>query len=235
MIVDFDFEHVPYRFEHPDGDHIGRMQAAARSFYELDLLTAIRGELRARPRTGGPREWALDVGAHVGNHAVYFAGVLGLRVLALEPNPEILPFLTKNAGQCSGITVLGVAVGGGPGDVRVQLPPRDLRSATVNTGMAHVDDIARGGPLAVCTRLQDAVALLPPGARIRVVKLDVEGWEDAIIAGSLALFRDQRPIVVAEAHNEERLAALDGQLGRLGYERDPRRFCKTPTYLWSPR
>lgn len=237
MIVAFDYEGQPYRFEHPEGDHIGRQQAGARSFYELDLLEAIRSSLRARrrgyERLGG---YALDVGAHVGNHAVYFASVLGMGTLAIEPNPAVFPLLVCNLAQrshrSSHAWALPFAAGTRSAWSRVVVPP----FATHNSGMAHTraaDEPVNDDDALVRVHALDDLAWWGIGSTaVDLIKIDVEGAEKAVIFGAQKLLRN-RPIVTCEAHTEERRDAVDALLTPFGLRRDPRVFGKTPTYLWS--
>ena len=68
------------RFE-TDDDHIAGVIRKTATFYEAEMLADIRSRLFFA-------ELAVDVGAHVGNHTLYFAHVLGLQTIAFEPNPS---------------------------------------------------------------------------------------------------------------------------------------------------
>ena len=60
-----------------------------RSFYEADVLL----HLAHRGPRGG---LFLDVGAHVGNHTLFFASFLADHVIAIEPNPATATLLRRN-------------------------------------------------------------------------------------------------------------------------------------------
>src|SRR5262249_13089941 len=72
-----------------DDDAIAREIRAHRAFFELDVLEHV---LLAGPRGGV----YLDVGANIGNHAVYFGRYCADRVVAIEPHPALLPILRQN-------------------------------------------------------------------------------------------------------------------------------------------
>lgn len=70
-----------WRFTGPDPqDHIFRWLEQQERFYEQEMLDFLAALVPA----GG---MVADVGANIGNHAVWFAGVMGCRVRAFEPIP----------------------------------------------------------------------------------------------------------------------------------------------------
>lgn len=70
---------------------------------------------------------------------------------------------------------------------------------------------------------------------VSLIKVDVEGLELAVLRSGEGLIKRCRPVVVCEAHDDERLADLAGWLEPRGYWTTGRAWCATPTYVWLPR
>ena len=64
-----------------------------------------------------PGDLVFDVGAHVGDRVAAFRR-LGARVVALEPQPALVPTLRLLYGRDRKVTIEPVAVGATPGDDR---------------------------------------------------------------------------------------------------------------------
>ena len=88
--VDFKWDGKPVRLHFAtEDDHIAKVVRNTKTFYEVEMLRDIRARLFFA-------KCAVDVGAHVGNHTVFFAHVLGLRTIAFEPNPASFRHLKAN-------------------------------------------------------------------------------------------------------------------------------------------
>ncbi|MFW6339727.1 MAG: FkbM family methyltransferase, partial [Wenzhouxiangella sp.] len=61
-----------------------------------------------------PGDLVFDIGAHLGDRSSAFAG-LGARVVALEPQPQLLAWLERLVGGTDRVTCLPQAVGAQPG------------------------------------------------------------------------------------------------------------------------
>src|SRR5688572_21670039 len=75
----------------PAGEHILRFVSKTGQFYEADLLETLDEWIDVR------HHYVIDVGANIGNHTLFFAAVMGARVIAIEPNPEALRYLKQNS------------------------------------------------------------------------------------------------------------------------------------------
>jgi FkbM family methyltransferase len=187
----------------PDGDHLLRAIDESGCFYEIDLLEQLWRRLP-------PIRAAVDVGANIGNHTIFLAGVLGADVIAVEPSPVAAEYLRRNiaANGLTNVRVVEAAAGAEPGTVTLSEPPQ-LGHAKVSPGgsipMTTVDDIA---------------AELP---RVDFVKIDVEGFESEVLAGCRSTIDRHQPAFAIE--NLPELA---------GYRRQGP-FGATPAYLHAVR
>ena len=198
-------------------DHIARTIEATGGFYEAELLADVRARLFFP-------ECAVDVGAHVGNHTLYFAKVLGLRTIAFEPNAATFELLKANVHE-NGVETLcrlrHAAVGAVAGRVRA------VASPGANSGMSRVepDD---GGDVPL-TNLDEELKDEP---RIDIVKIDVEGWELDVLRGATRAIERHRPLLYIEASDASfpELAALLATHRYVCWKR----FNATPTFLFMP-
>lgn len=226
--VEFEYEGSNYAFVHTSGDdHIAKWQANARGFYEAPLLEELRCRLTDRDGI------IVDVGAHVGNHTVYFAGVMGRPVIAFEPNPAVVPCLVRNVDLNKvneRVTVVGVAATGHPQWVR-PLPLGD----GANTGMQRFE--RHQGPELGSGRPGVPVdSVLPPDSepRVALVKLDVEGFEGEALLGVLGTLVRHRPLLAIEAQDAAALAVQKELLLPHRYQRSQQWWGATPVHIWTP-
>ena len=74
----------------PDAqDHIQQQIRRHARFYEQPMLDEVAPRLPENALV-------VDVGANIGNHTVYFTKLLGLKVIAVEPNPPAIRLLQQN-------------------------------------------------------------------------------------------------------------------------------------------
>ncbi len=220
---------TPWNEMRVGGDVIGR-GIARTGVHELAVSETIW-------RIAGAEELAVDVGANVG----YFAGLLAHRVrevVAIEPNPRLLPILEENVQRWQGhVHVLAVAASSARGRARLHLQA----GFEENHGIASLEGSGGEGYEVETTTLRDVLHGRPVG----ILKIDVEGHELAVLEGSpLELVRD----VVFEQHGamESRVTAAlaaagyeirgieESFLGPRLVERPPRSW-DAPTYLATRR
>jgi FkbM family methyltransferase len=210
----------------PQYDHITLAVQGSGTYYERDLLEAIR--------RCDVRGTYVDVGAHYGNHTLFFAlECPATRVIAIEPNPTSFEGLRGNLhanGVTTGVTCLPIAIHPRWSHVRLApLPwlPREGSPARTNSGMHGV--VGADGPMPAA-RLEAALA---PFGRIALIKVDAENLGPAILASGQTILARDHPVIAVEAATAERLTALHRLLDPLGYK-SAGRYCRTPTWLWTP-
>ncbi len=212
----------------PD-DYISKLIATERSFYERDLLDHLA--LHA-PRKGA----YLDIGANIGNHTVHFAKFLADRVIAIEPNPSVIPVLWQNvrANNLTNVEVEVVGLGAHTGIYSLSLP----HDASKNVGRMQLVPFESGSQGLVHIYPLDELILstriVCEGLSVSLIKIDVEGMQFEVIKGALCTIREHRPDLVVEAPTEDELQAVLNLLPPIGYQ-IVGRFCRTPTYHLSAR
>ena len=213
----------------PDRDHITLAVQRAGTYYESDLLAAIRERKR-----GGT---FVDVGAHYGNHTVYFALECGAdRVVAIEPNPPAYAGLLANIEENTigdRVTALPLAVH--PTLRRVDVVPLPWRprrghAALTNSGTVGVKAPPRRGTgSAAAAPLDEIVA---PFDAVSVVKVDAEGLGAEVLESGRRTLESQLPLVAVETATDADFERVRSLLAPLGYGAVGR-FCWTPTWLWA--
>lgn len=202
-------------------DHIQNQIRKHGQFYEQQMLDQI-----------GPRlpkgSLVLDVGANIGNHTVYFSKVLGLSVIAFEPNPRAQRLLKENVRineVADLVEIHDVALGREDGEANIQdNDPNNLGRASVNTSTA----LDPANTVQV-RRLDDIVANRRPA----LIKIDVEGMEPEVLRGAEGVIRRHTPLLLIEAATSEQLAEIEALVLPWGYRRSAV-YNDTPTYLFRP-
>lgn len=145
----------------------------------------------------------VDVGASIGFHSILAARLVGPEgtVLAFEPSPAGAASIRANAAAngCGNVLVAPVAVSDSIGSAWLE---------GAGEATARLVEPGQGGEPVATTTLDAYLGerqLVPT-----LVKIDVEGHEDAVLRGMHETLRSVRPAVVVELHGRlEFLEALD--------------------------
>lgn len=189
------------------------------NFYEIDLLLKTTELLNKR---GGGL--IIDVGANIGNHALYWALKHDNPILAIEGNDLTYQILAQN-----------IALNGYVGRVHTR---QSLMGATEGERFSFVslDDRNHGADYAVRDKageyvsetLDGVLEELYPDHGVALIKLDVERMESEVLKGASKTIMRSTPYIVVEAQEEYYLKKCMAQLP--GY-RILGKFCYTPTYI----
>lgn len=157
-----------------DADHLGRCLATT-GIYDLAVSELLFRLIR-------PGDLVVDAGANVGYMSV-LAATAGARVIAFEPNPELLPILRQNAG--SKIDVRPVGLGARRHTSTFVTPDASAH----NTGLGRLgSETDRGGVMVEVETLDEALG----GQTAAILKLDVEGAELSVLEGADTALRERR-------------------------------------------
>lgn len=182
------------------GEYVFEQVRRSGAFYERDLLETVA----SIPLGAG---LVVDIGANLGNHTLYFAGVERRRVLAVEPEPGNVALL-ELASEANGLADL------------VQVVPAALGEAA---GVGHLVQNIEGN--------RGTFALRPGEGAVRVstldevvgsqavafIKIDVEGAELGVLRGGLTTIGRDLPVISVECHAGAELGRIASILEPLGY------------------
>lgn len=187
-------------------DTIGNAIAAT-GFYEWTELQAVFDFL-APLREEFKDSLALDVGANIGNHSVYFSRHFK-EVHAFEPHPVTCRILEINASLYSGIRVHNVALSDRAGAAHLVENPTNLGGSRIVAGSSASAVIS-------LQRLDDCEI---DRSQISLIKLDVEGHEAQVLRGGVETLQESMPVVLFEAHATDFDGPMDEVeiLNGLGY------------------
>lgn len=196
-------------FYQADDKHIGKRIAVKK--FEPYLTRLFEEILKQLPRSvkahlgsngAGSYGVVLDVGANIGYYTV-LAAKSKVKVYAFEPESVNYSILSKNI-ESSGMFnahIFQSAVGNSNKKVKLEKSKENygdhkIGSAKQNRG-EEVDMV----------KLDDAVM-----EKVDVIKIDVQGWEPAVIEGAKKIIKKYRPVIIMEYWPEgiER-AGLDGE------------------------
>jgi FkbM family methyltransferase len=130
---------------------------------------------------------AFDVGSHVGDRTGSFLR-LGAKVVALEPQPALGKVLKLVYGRNAKFELVRSAVGSREGEIELKLNTRNPTVATASDDFIKSADAAPGWE---GQRWDDKIkvpmttldALIKRYGKPAFVKIDVEGFEDEVLAG----------------------------------------------------
>lgn len=210
------YEGRTFRFTHDDPqDHIFSILNRTGTFYESEMLHTLSSLLRRR-------DLVLDVGANIGTHSVFFAGVCGCRVVAFEPNPRAVESLRTNLRLNrlqKKVTIETVAVGATrQRGALVQPTAHNLGTGAVAHNPAGEIEIV---PL-------DELAF---DGKVALIKIDIEGNDVDVLRGAGSLLARDHPAIIIEARTAPEYAEAARLLDPLGYVAAGS-FNYTPTHLF---
>lgn len=160
----------------------------------------------------------VDIGSHIGTHLVSMSKAVGEDglVIGFEPQIKLFSELVKNMelNQCSNVRAYRCAVGKDFKRVQMQVAHSSNEGGTM---------IGSGGDFAQLIPL-DSLKL----HTVSLIKIDVEGYEDEVLAGAQETIRNNYPFIIIELmdgskHLDAKRDATIKSLEGMGY---------TVTKLW---
>ena len=134
-----------------------------------------------------PGDLCFDIGAHLGDRSAHFLG-LGARVVAVEPQPLLLAALQRRFGREPRVSLVAAALGAAAGRAELAIDPMNPTVATLSPDFIAQAGSSRGFRL---TRWRERIdvavttldALIATHGVPRFCKIDVEGYEHAVLEG----------------------------------------------------
>jgi FkbM family methyltransferase len=159
------------------------------------MTPGLETELGLVHRFATPGSVAVDVGA---NHGVYTRALSRAvgphgRVLAYEPQAKLAAYIRAGTSRARNVTVYQAALGSTPGTAELTVPLREGRPETAWATLRA--DAGPGDRQQVQLRMLDEdLASLAPS----FIKIDVEGFELAVVEGALNTLERSRPVTMIE-------------------------------------
>lgn len=183
--------------------------------YEPSMTAIVRTLLR-------PGDTFIDVGANEGYFSVVASAELSEsgRVLCVEPQARLYPVIERNMlrNLCRSVVLCKTALAEEPGTVRLFLRP------STNTGASSMFRHWRLGTASEAVPATTLDRLLQQNnvERVRLMKVDCEGAEEAVVAGGADTFRRQLVQFIAMEYHPtilgpDKCKQIDSRLKECGY------------------
>jgi len=144
-----------------------------------------------------PGDRCIDVGANVGVHTIRLAKLVGSRgeVIAIEPDTELAHRAGNNLrlNGLSNVRVIEAAADRRSGGKVILYRPDNLDSNKARASMLHHSYLT-GSTVEVQTVAIDDIC---PGP-VALIKIDVEGFEQAVVEGAVSTIAHHQPAVIFE-------------------------------------
>jgi FkbM family methyltransferase len=153
----------------------------------------------------------LDVGAFVGIYTLVAAADSSASVVTFEPNQQILPSLRRNIsenGFADRVRVIEAAASDRNGDARFTVPPDDWSMASISS------DKDQGDAEVSLVTIDEMIGTEVP---VDLIKMDVEGAEEAALRGAEQVFKRCRPTLIVEILTDDSFRAIQDLLRSWGY------------------
>jgi FkbM family methyltransferase len=159
-----------------------------------------------------PGDLIVDAGANIGTHTIFFAKTVGPTGVVLAFEPQRVFFQTL----CANLALNGLTnthcYQAALGDVEdtIIVPPLDY-SKEINLAALSLEGHQQGERV----RLTTLDSINAP--RCRLIKIDVEGMELAVLRGAARWIREFRPALYVENERAAKSAGLIAHILELGY------------------
>lgn len=191
-------------------DYIQQRILTERNYYENDSLNYICKEWDNGIVSQAIKDnCILDIGANIGNHTLYFFFECGIaHAMCFEPIESTYNILKQNI-EINHLeqetTLYRTAIGAGRGTASV------FHYEKKNIGATQIS-LKKGGPISVIS-----IDSLKIQKSIKLIKIDVEGFEKAVIDGAKKTIALHKPFIMIEIQPEN-LDHIKSVLMPLGYK-----------------
>lgn len=169
----------------------------------MHLLVAGRFEPQAIAHCAGyvrPDDIILDIGANIGVHTVQFSDLVPRgKVISLEPARATFDYLLRNVARLPNVVLLNAALSDKTGLLTFFVAADNAYSSLKDTQRKPI--LRR--EIVACFRADDLLGPLLDGARVGLVKIDVEGFEHQVLQGMQTIIAQHRPVIFCEIFGGE--------------------------------
>lgn len=231
MIFKFMHNNIPIKFKFPDSeDFLSQQIIQHESFYESRYLSFIeKYHNQLIRRKDGV---VLDIGAHMGNHSIFFSKILNKKVYAFEPQLDIYNCLCKNI-QLNQVSPLVT-----PKNIALSAKEEILNVVKKYDNMCGSTQWWYNNRKSKYTQQIQSIPLdLLFKRRIDFIKIDVEGMEMEVLKGARNIIQQYCPVIMievtdidGEGHfpNKEK---FDSWVKRYNYEKIGKKYFNRNTHL----
>jgi len=207
----------PSRLKHALARYLSlRYPVAWTHFYRTFRKHHFDAEYWLIPLFCRPDKISIDVGANMGIYAFAMAKY-SQTVIAFEPNIDLWPFLRRFLGTNVRLEDAALSSEAGQADFRVVADNTGVATIEANNPLLMIDLPETIAVRSVATRTLDSFE----PTEVSFIKIDVEGHEEAVLAGGRETIAGNRPVVLVEAedrHNPGAPRRVADWFAALGYD-----------------
>ena len=170
-------------------------------------FSSIGAEFSALAALADNERLILDVGANIGYTVAKFASVPSAGIYAFEPERDNIACLTRSVGRLANVVIVPCAVGRRDSDGFI-LPVLDRGIKQHALARVSDDDGNGSGGESVTIRAIDSFRT-QVGRPIGLIKIDVEGFEVAVLHGMTDTVATDRPLIYVEVCGAESIVAFN--------------------------
>jgi FkbM family methyltransferase len=173
-------------------------------------------EYRLIPLFCRPDKISVDVGANMGIFA-FAMQRYSRAVIAFEPNTDLWPYLRRFLSHTVRLEDAALSSGAGQAEFRVVADNTGVATIEAKNPLSMIDHPESIATRSVATRTLDSFAL----PEVSFIKIDVEGHEEAVLAGAVQTIAANRPAVLVESedrHNPGAPARVADWFSALDYD-----------------
>ncbi|MFG6637676.1 FkbM family methyltransferase [Sulfitobacter sp. 1A12126] len=178
------------------------------TFYEQTFLKYLRFCVR---KSG----CFIDAGANIGNHSIFFSKIMARKCISFEPNPKAYALLKKNI-VANNSTAVAYELGLSNTTSRARI--RQDGSCSKNLGATTLVQDTGAEDAILMRSLDGLLNEKHLNQKVAAIKVDVEGFEDKVLAGSVNTIVRDRPSVFVEAIDSPAYEAVNSVLEPIGYK-----------------
>lgn len=142
---------------------------------------------------------AIDIGANIGNHAIYFSDYWK-KVYAFEPHPLVYKILSVNSGLVDNVKCFNFGISSSERSASFSVNKRNMGGGFVSTGT----DMSGDGESISLKRLDDVISESNlESNEVKLIKIDVEGHEYDALLGCEKTIKNYKPLIIFEQHESD--------------------------------
>jgi len=178
----------------PLGDFVGRA-----AYFSGDLDRKVTWICSRLIRPG---DTVMDIGANIGIVTVWMASLVGSsgHVHSFEPNPSLIHLLRQviDRNQLHSVTLHPIALGSERGQLQLRVPMSNAGAASFVRNHDSQDCRAVDVPVMPISAIAEEGSI----RSVRLIKIDVEGYELEVFRGARDMLRSVRPDAILFELNE---------------------------------
>jgi FkbM family methyltransferase len=146
----------------------------------------------------------LDIGSNIGYHSLYIASSFKNSLcICFEPHPDIYKQLVRNIKSnqhLDNVICHNAAVGNHSGKIEFYIPNRVAYNRGVSSVLANYDLLVKNDFDKIDVEIINLDEFLDNDTKdkIAVIKIDTQGYEYEVIAGTVDIIRKARPVIIFE-------------------------------------